>query len=137
MFNFFKKRSVSIPPMVFKSDANAFEYMCKYGRLDYENDMPCIGVVIKQQEDSENYIIKIANQDDNVIPSDIDVDTMAKNPLIYCVSGSPVDDRIYKNGDLVILKVSSAVSALGMGPVAGLFQKVNPVLDSETGWEFP
>ena len=137
MFNFFKKRSVSMPPMAFKSDAAAFEYMCKYGRHDYENDMPCIGVVIKQQEDSENYIIKIANQDDNVIPSDIDVDTMAKNPLIYCVSGSPVDDRIYKNGDLVILKVSSEVSALGMGPVAGLFQKVNPVLDSETGWEFP
>ena len=99
--------------------------------------MPVIGVVIKQKGDSENYIIKIANQDDNVIPSDIDVDTMAKNPLIYCVSGSPVDDRIYKNGDLVILKVSSAVSALGIGPVAGIFQKVNPVLDSEKGWEFP
>ena len=48
-----------------------------------------------------------------------------------------VDDRIYKNGDLVILKVSSEVSGLGMGPVAGLFQKVNPVLDSEKGWEFP
>ena len=48
-----------------------------------------------------------------------------------------MDDRVYKNGDLVILKVSSAVSALGMGPVAGIFQKVNPVLDSEKGWEFP
>ena len=59
MFNFFKKRSVSIPPMVFKSDANAFEYMCKYGMHDYENDMPCIGGVIKQHGDSENYIIDL------------------------------------------------------------------------------
>ena len=88
--------------------------------------------------DASNYTFhKIANQDDNVIPPDIDVETISKNSLIYCLHGSPVDDRIYKNGDLVILKVSSEVSALGMGPVAGLFQKVNPVLDSETGWEFP
>ena len=123
MFNIFKKKSPTIPPMVFKSDATAFEYMCKYGRHDYENEMPVIGVVIKQKGDSENYIIKIANQDDNVIPPDIDVETISKNSLIYCLHGSPVDDRIYKNGDLVILKVSSEVSALGMGPVAGLFQK--------------
>ena len=137
MFNIFRKKSPTIPTMVFKSDAAAFEYMCKYGRHTYENDIPCIGVVINRHEDGENYVIKIANEDDMDIPLDIDVDTIAENRFIYCVSGAPVDDRVYKNGDLVILKVSSLVSALGIGPVSGIFQKVNPVLDSEKGWEIP
>ena len=43
--------------------------------------------------------------------------------------------RIYKNGDLVFLIIPNEISGLGMGPLSGLFQKINPIMDFEKGWE--
>ncbi len=133
MFNFFKKKEVP-EKLVFKSDIAAFEYVCEFMVNGYENEMPCIGIVIQQKEDGD-YVIKIANNKDTSVPAEIDADTAAEKRFIYCISAKPMDSRIYKNGDLVFLIIPNEISGLGMGPLSGLFQKINPVMDFEKGWE--
>ena len=119
--------------LTFNDDKAAFTYACEYLLNDYLAG-PCTGVVIQKKEDGD-YIVKIANQRDKSIPQSVDVNFVADNADIYCVAASPIIPMNYNNGDLVQVDFPDKIREMAIGPLAGIFHKIDPVFNTDKGWK--
>ncbi|NOS72896.1 MAG: hypothetical protein HOP33_23600 [Verrucomicrobia bacterium] len=138
MFSFFKKKDEQPKRLVFKSNAAAFEYACRFLETDLttgaaqENGVTAIVLEVNAQ----SCVVKIANKEDSSIPVE-PVKQLIENGQIkfICPSAKPTDHvPPLSKGDLVIVVDALGLCAMGKPLFASvLIAKLQPIFDMDAG----
>ena len=138
MFGLFGKKPREKPPerLVFKSNAAAFEYACKFLITTLENENQVLAIVLGSVGD--RVCVKLSNSLDDSVPAEEPQALLDQGEIEnICFSAAKVDrvSRLRK-GDLVIYMAPKEIAAAGFAATAGLIiAKVQPVYDlKRCGW---
>ena len=137
MFGLFRRPAANndIPrQLIFKSNVAAYQYACEYGNNDLRGEQPVVSIVL--EANSDNTVVKVANRNDNTIPSEEPRSLLDQGLIDHiCFTASKlVEVPILSRGDLVLYVAPAEFLNFRRGVMMGLVvAKILPVFDAQTG----
>jgi hypothetical protein len=90
MFNFFKRKNEVPKQLVFKSNAGAFEYACRFLMTDLTNGDP-VTAIVRETKEGRDCVVKVANKEDPSIPEESVSELISENSLKFiCPMAKPL-----------------------------------------------